>query len=326
MYKYILLITLLIASSLKNVYAQGLVDDLSTPINKAGLYDELFTEYIKVIGNSRRIFIMTNNNQKLGTGDFFSIVLNEKLTARALVAKKNGDLIGVKIMRVDSLANWARIRKGIAVQVLKGDDTAFKEKQKNPKKADDAVAAKINSEEDLFKESAIMIDDIDLEDKSNRALKTDNIVSAQMGMLAVDERGNEQMWNMQWAYQIADNIFIEGLYGYMLLTEYPGELIETSIANFTARLKYAFKAPLYSFVIPYVGFQTLSVSSPEAGTSIPGKTSTSSELQREIDIVNGMRKKQFVVGLTVLRRLVPGWFVKADLGTDIMSVGFAIEF
>jgi len=27
-----------------------------------------------------------------------------------------------------------------------------------------------------------------------------------------------------------------------------------------------------------------------------------------------------------MRRLVPGWFIKADLGTDILQLGFAIEF
>jgi hypothetical protein len=39
-----------------------------------------------------------------------------------------------------------------------------------------------------------------------------------------------------------------------------------------------------------------------------------------------MQDNALVAGVTILRRLVPGWFIKADLGTDQLNIGFAIEF
>lgn len=309
--------------------AQNLVDDLSSPISQSSAYDELFTEYIKVIGNSRRIFIMTNENGKLHKGDFFSIVVNDKLTARALVAKNKDSLIGIKILRIDSLANWARIRKGLAVQVLKGDDTAFRARQTKPKVVD--KEPKLKGEEDLFS-SNVLLDDIDLDDNKNRVLKTDNIVSAQLGYFSASDTtgsGEEsfQMVNGQWAYQIADDIWLEGVFGRSLLSEYPGPLIETLVTGFTVRFKYTFKAPLYSFIKPYIGYQMFNVSSPEAGTDIVGRTGLSAEQKAlELELVRELKKNEFVFGVTLLRRLVPGWFVRADIGTDIMSLGFAIEF
>lgn len=309
--------------------AQNLVDDLSSPISQSSAYDELFTEYIKIIGNSRRIFIMTNENGRLHKGDFFSIVVNDKLTARALVAKNKDNMIGVKILRIDSLANWARIRKGLAVQVLKGDDSAFKARQTKPKVAD--KEPKLKGEEDLFS-SNVLLDDIDLDDNKNRVLKTDNIVSAQLGYFsatAASGSGEEsfQMVSGQWAYQIADDIWLEGVFGRSLLSEYPGPLIETLVTGFTVRFKYTFKAPLYSFIKPYIGYQMFNVSSPEAGTDIAGRPALSEEQKAlELELVRELKKNEFVFGVTLLRRLVPGWFVRADLGTDIMSLGFAIEF
>ena len=43
-------------------------------------------------------------------------------------------------------------------------------------------------------------------------------------------------------------------------------------------------------------------------------------------VVDDLEKTQLVFGFTFLRRLVPGWFFKADVGNDIFSAGFAIEF
>lgn len=323
------IIFLLIAISAFNSYSQNLVDDLSAPVSQSSAYDELFTEYVKIIGNSRRIFIMTNENGRLNKGDFFSIVVNDKLTARALVAKNQENLIGIKILRIDSLANWARVRKGLAVQVLKGDDTAFKNKQNLPKDAKDNEP-KLKSEEDLFS-SNVLIEDIDLEENKDRVLKTDNIISASLGYFSAqgtdsNSSNSFQMPNAQWAYQIADNIWVEGLFGRSLMTDYPGPLIETLVTNFTVRLKYTFKAPLYSFIKPYLGYQMFNVSSPEAGQDFVGRTLSEEERSKELGLVRDLKRNQVVFGVTVLRRLVPGWFIRGDFGTDIMSLGFAIEF
>jgi hypothetical protein len=44
------------------------------------------------------------------------------------------------------------------------------------------------------------------------------------------------------------------------------------------------------------------------------------------DTADNLKKSGPVFGITVLRRLVPGWFIKGDLGNDIINLGFAIEF
>ena len=71
-----------------------------------------------------------------------------------------------------------------------------------------------------------------------------------------------------------------------------------------------------------MGFQSQTVSSPDAGKG----NITATQADRERNIVDDLNKTGIVVGVTLLRRLVPGWFVKADLGTDVLNVGVAIEF
>jgi hypothetical protein len=311
-------------------WSQNLVNDLSSPVSQSSAYAELFTEYIKIIGNSRRIFIMTNENGRLLKGDFFSIVVNDKLTARALVAKNNESLIGVKILRIDSLANWARIRKGLAVQILKGDDSSFKSNQNAPKNVQEEIPS-IKGEEDLFSSSNVLLEDVELNDNRKRAIKTDNLVAVGVGYFSAasateDSEANFQMWNAQWAYQIADDIWLEGLFGRSLMTDYPGPLIETLVTNFTVRFKYTFKAPLYSYIMPYIGYQMFNVSSPEAGTDFVGRALTAEERANELGLTRDLAKNQFIFGVTILKRLVPGWFIRADIGTDILSAGFSIEF
>ena len=54
-----------------------------------------------------------------------------------------------------------------------------------------------------------------------------------------------------------------------------------------------------------------SVSSPDAGN-----VDNSAQAVAETDVIQKLQRRQFVAGVTLLRRLVPGWFLKADLGTD----------
>ncbi len=75
--------------------------------------------------------------------------------------------------------------------------------------------------------------------------------------------------------------------------------------------------------MPYVGYQNKTVSSPDAGK---GTNQTEAQNQAELDAIDNLSRSGVVAGVTVLRRLVPGWFVKADLGTDLLGIGFAIEF
>ena len=101
----------------------------------------------------------------------------------------------------------------------------------------------------------------------------------------------------------------------------PDDGLQTIVNDLTFRLKYTFQAPLYSYIMPYIGFQIHSISSPEAGKSIDPVRSA-----KEEDFIRDISKSELVFGATILRRLVPGWFLKLDVGTDVLGVGFGIEF
>ncbi len=91
------------------------------------------------------------------------------------------------------------------------------------------------------------------------------------------------------------------------------------------KLKYTFNAPFYSYIMPYVGYQVIQVDSPGAGvddgTGIPQET-----LDNEILAVDDLKKSTVIFGVTVLKRIVPGWFIRADLGSDILNGGLTLEF
>ena len=42
--------------------------------------------------------------------------------------------------------------------------------------------------------------------------------------------------------------------------------------------------------------------------------------------VENLKKSSVIFGATVLKRIVPGWFIRADLGNDILSGGLTLEF
>lgn len=303
--------------------AQDIVEDIRTPLETSSLAGpELTTETIKIISASKKIFVVTNSNQQLGQGDFVSLILEDNLAVRALVAKVHDGNAGLKIIKIYSMTQWGRLRKGQEVQILRGDDSLWGKKSETPVAvAEDAP--KIRTEEDLYN-STVIDDDPELEDDSKRHIKPDNVISAAVWFLTEDdaEGGSKRGTTVSgtWAFQFTDNWFGELFYGRTSLNDFPGEDAQTVVNNVVGRLKYNFKAPLYSFIMPYIGFQSQTVSSPDAG-SVGGVQG-----ERELEIIDDLKKTGIVVGVTVLRRLVPGWFVKADLGTDVINVGVAIEF
>lgn len=305
---------------------QSLVEDANLSAQASG-GDNLFTETIKIISNSKKIFILTNNNQQLGPGDFISLALDNNLAARAVVAKTHQGQVGIKILKIYSVAQWARLRREQPIQIIKGDDSYFG-KNKPVLVEEVSAAAKIKSEEDLFTGDVVANDDIGVFDENkNRNIKPDNVVALTGAFFEAAEvspregtvRTNE--FGISWAFQFADNFFIEGVYGRALLDSYPQDGIRTLVNHFTARLKYNIKGPLYTFFMPYVGYHSFNVLSPDAGQT---DSPTLNDLQNEA--INALTKSGPVFGVTILRRLVPGWFIKADLGSDIINVGFAIEF
>ena len=50
------------------------------------------------------------------------------------------------------------------------------------------------------------------------------------------------------------------------------------------------------------------------------------DLSRETQLVENSKSNSVVFGVTILKRLVPGWFVRADIGSDVIAFGVALEF
>jgi hypothetical protein len=304
--------------------AQSLVEDANLNSSSSGA-ENVFNETIKIISNSKKIFILSNNNQQLGPGDFISLALDNNLAARAVVAKVHQGQVGIKILKIYSLSYWGKLRRNQEVQVVKGDDSLF---GKKPVNKDNESEGKIKSEEDLYTGDVVVEDESGIFDENkNRHIKPDNVVAvtgAIFDAAEVESRGGIVRTNefgISWAYQFSDNYFVEGLYGRALLDNFPGDGTQTLVNHLTARLKYNIKGPLYTFFMPYVGFHSYSVSSPDAG-----KTNNSVTNEEQLVAIDNLKKSGPVFGITAMRRLVPGWFIKADLGSDILNVGFAIEF
>ena len=320
------IIYLLLCLGLCNqLLAQSLVDDANLSMAADGSAGT-FPETIKIISASKKIFILTNNNQQLGPGDFISLALDNNLAARAVVAKVHQGQVGIKILKIYSMAQWSRLRRDLEVQIVKGDDSLFGKKAEA--KVDESATAKIKSEEDLYTGDVVSDDDLGLIDENkNRHIKPDNVVSLSAAYISaneVDSRGGSMkapMFGLSWAYQFTDNYFVEGVYGRATFDNYPADSTQTLVNQVVARLKYNIKGPAYTFFMPYLGYQANTVSSPDAGNS--GNPATDEE---ENKVIDELKKSGPVFGVTVLRRLVPGWFVKADIGTDVINLGFSIEF
>ena len=249
------------------------------------------------------------------------------------MAKNHEGLVGIKILKILSLKNWRKVKKDNDIVIYKGDfcrkcgdkqkgnsdELLSKKKRKKGKKR------KIESEEDLYDVSEGSISDSEF-DKSSRLIKPDNIVGLGFSQYSfvntlplVDETRTENTVLFSWNYQLFDNIWVEGLYGRTLIDNLPAENSATLINNFTVRAKYTLELPLYSYAMPYIGYQLNVVSSPDAGAD----PSTRSQ---ELAFIESLETRSLIFGVTILRRLVPGWFLKADLGTDLVGVGFSVEF
>lgn len=303
--------------------AQDLTSDVAQDFFLADSSD-IFTERIKIISRSGKTFILTNSNQLLNKGDFITLLFKtEGPIARAVVAKTIDDKAGIKILKVYSLKRWQKLGKEVDVDILKGDDSKLFVKAEP--KPEEIIEESIIDEEDLFNDKGI---DEDLEsfDTSARNIKPDNLISAGGGFYRYtntiqNETLSDPQFHFAWAYQFADNYWAEGLFSYVQTSNLTEDTLFAVINTYTLRLKYVFKAPLYSYFVPYIGYQIQTANSPEAGN-----VNDENEAAKELLFIDEQSRNQFVAGITLLRRLVPGWFIKANLGNDIYNIGVAIEF
>ncbi len=326
--KFSLLIGLLLLANASQTFAQTVLDEVNSSGQGDSSGPELFNEKIVKISASRRIFLLTNESAGYDKGDFVSLLLTNQLVVRALVAKLHERQSGLKILKIYNVDLWNKLRSGQEVQVIRGDDSYYKNlanKKIEPKEPD----SKIESDDDLYNETTLNDDDLTLEENNNRHIKTDNIITltyAQVEGLATD--GSAQRYGqpgVQWSYQFADNIWGEIGYGQNVIKDLPATGLDTKLTNLTLKLKYTVSAPFNSFVKPYIGYQMLKADSPGAGVDDTG-TASQEELNNESDLVQDMNKNTVIFGATLLKRLVPGWFARIDLGTDVYGFGFGLEF
>ncbi len=313
------------------ISAQDLIDDLNSNIG-LGSNVAQFSETINIISRSGKIFILSNTNQLLNKGDFITLSIKDGgPVARAIVAKNHDGQTGIKVLKVYSLSRWQMLATGSLVDILKGDDSfLFKPKNEEKKEVADNEP-KIESEVDLFSDIGNVEADLNTFYKDTRLIKPDNVVTVGYSQLSfVDEYSEDTVvgnqFSFAWAYQFSDNFWAEALYGRTLIDGYPEESSQTIVNNFTARLKYTFEAPLYSYLMPYIGFKMVTVSSPNAGVIAGDTDADQIRAEAELKTIDDLEQSTLVVGVTILKRLVPGWFFKADLGTDMVSAGVGVEF
>lgn len=327
-----LILSILMVSS---AYAQNVLDDIEEEdrleTGSSEVAPNLVAETIKVIAPSKKIFILTNDNKSFSKGDFISLLLGNKLVCRALVAKTNDDLLsGIKIVKIYNVNLWKQLKTEKEVLVLKGDDSYYSNLEKTPKTPEETRKnLKVQDEDDLFNSTTLNDDDLSLEESSKRLIKTDNLISAGVGLL--DGKGIDgttkkfTQVNGSWGYQIADNFWAELGFGMSQVNDYPSTGLDTTLTNITTKVKYTFEAPFYSYIMPYVGYQILNAKSAGAGVESEEVTDPD-ELDAELKRVEDLRKSTVIFGATVLKRIVPGWFIRADLGTDLIYGGLALEF
>ncbi|HLE11999.1 MAG: hypothetical protein A2504_06180 [Bdellovibrionales bacterium RIFOXYD12_FULL_39_22] len=284
----------------------------------------LITETIQRISPTKRIFIISNNSNAYFPGDYISIIFRNELVARGITAKQQDNISGIKILHIDSTPLWKLMREGLDVQILRGDDSYFRRKT-----LPEALAgANIDTEEDLYNETSLVDDDLEFDENKDRGIKTDNVITANYGMVAGVNNDFAPATYLQpyinWAYQIGDNIWTEFCYGVNLVEDFPSLKLATRYTNITARIKYTVSTPFYSYLLPYIGYQMTRSYNPVAGT--PGDDKTAEELENEKRLMDALQKDDFIFGATLLKRLVPGWFLRIDVGTDIVGGGFGLEF
>ena len=337
--KLTVLFCLLLISSVKTSHAQNVLDDIEEEERvDSGINTEqapaLVSETIKSISPSKKIFLITNENQSFTKGDFISLLLTSKLAGRALVAKTTNDKIaGIKIVKIYNLALWKQITEGKVVSVLKGDDSYYTNKEKAPEKGKTKPdQSKLQNDEDLFNSTSISggEDDLSLSENSKRLIRPDNLLSLNVGLIQgkdVDgSKKNYTQLNGSWGYQLTDNLWGEIGVGTNTIRDYPFTGLDTRLTNIELKAKYTFSAPLYSYLQPYIGYQTILASSPGAGTDPGDGSRSAADLAQELQLVQDLKKSTVVFGITLLKRIVPGWFIHADLGTDIINGGLTIEF
>jgi hypothetical protein len=280
----------------------------------------LVVEKIEKISQSKRIIVLSNENQAFNMGDFISLLIKDKPVARAIVAKIKENIAGIKILKIYAQPEFDALALGNEVQIVRGDDSSyFKTK----------VEKDIPKEEDLFDKEAISDEELgDVDDKKDYLIVNSSIFNVALGSIdSINLAGQSTRYgqlNAQYSYQVKRNFFVNLLYGQNTITGFPSFGLDTTLYNITARVKWTVQIFWGILLQPYAGYQVLIADSPGAGQN-SGDNTSQPQLNAESALVDKMEDSKFIFGLSTLIKIVPGWYVQIDLGTDIANAGFSVE-
>lgn len=316
MFKMVLFSFLLSFSAVSQTVLEKLSDEEEV-VSPSG---SLLVEKIEKISDSKRILVLSNENQGFNMGDFVSLLLKNKPVARAIVAKVKENIAGIKILKVYSQQEFDTLASGSEVQIVRGDDSyLFKP----------TTEKEIPKEEDLYDKAGISDADLDEEDdKKDYVIINSSILNIAIGSidsinLAAQSERYTQL-NAQYSYQFTRNFFVNALYGQNTVTDFPNFGLDTTLYNITGRVKWTAKVFWGLVLQPYAGYQVILADSPGAGQDSSG-TISQPQLDYESALVDKMEDSKFIFGLSVLISIVPGWYVQIDAGTDILNAGFSVE-
>jgi hypothetical protein len=298
--------------------SQTVMEKLSDEEQTVTPIEGLVLEKIEKISPTKRIFILSNENNSFNMGDFISLFIKNKPVARAIVAKSKDNIAGIKILKIYSQPEFDGLVQGAEVQIVRGDDSSYFKKEKEETK-----------EADLYEKTGVVEDELK-EDETKRdfVIESSSILNVSLGSVeGINLAGQSARYsqlNGQFSWQFTRNFFVSVLYGQNTITDFPNFGLDTSLYNITARVKWTAKIFWGLVVQPYGGYQVLIADSPGAGQD-SGGTISQPQLNYESALVNKLEDSKFIFGLSVLVRIVPGWYVQLDAGTDILNAGISVE-
>lgn len=305
----------------QNVFSQSLVEDLESENSQAQaqkVSSLAVNEKIVVTSRSKRIFILSNDSQHFGVGDLATMLIGNNKVVRGIIAKAQKGKIALKVLKTFSTERRNRLRKNNLVQLIKGDDSIISNSPTG-----NSINNKIQYEDDLYSNKLL----IDLEEKEvvSEKLIEKNLLQFAGGLLrgiGTDFQEESYVhWLLSYSVKVQKKWWLEGVYGYSPAKRFPAEGLGTDVHAVTIKGKYTFDLPFYSFLMPYLGAQIKFANSSGAGENV-----TAEQAEIEEDLIKEMGGFNLAYGLTFHKRFVPGWFLTANLGSDVMSVGLSIGF
>lgn len=316
---------------------QTIVDEIkAVSIGEVPLKNQVFSETISTISSNKRIFIITNSNQKLIMGDFVSFIIDDELVARALVVKTRDDRSGLKLVKIYSQGKWSSLTTGMNINIIRGDDSYYlsqlkKERESILSPSTETAAKTSNSldlgQRDLTSDEALILgSEFNLDNNKShlRKLDADHLLYFTVGnMRSLGAEGSEDTYlhyRFGWGYQVFNNWFTDISYGHSTIKKYPASDIDTSLNTITIKFGYIFQLPVHSFLYAYGGLYNNIAIAPGAGEGV-----SDAQAQDESEKVRDLEGIGYLGGISFYKRLVPGWTFKIDADLKNVGAGIMVE-